>query len=521
MRAKELLGKWKVVFIYIVFAFILCVLFSVKENFHVDELLTYSLANSESLLNPEQGIKFVPAEQPFLDVLVSDGGLDVSNVWLQQALDTHPPFYYLLVHMVCTLFPGSISIRYAGIINILFQLLSLFFFRKIVALFVSDDTIILGISIFYILCAGILSISTFLRMYVMVMALVTVFTYLLIRHIEKIKISDVVLIGLITVCGALTHYYFILYAFFASLILGVILLSEKRYREAVAYCVGMGLAGVSTYLIFPSMIKHIFTQGRGEESLKNLYNTDFVEQVKTYLGIINLKIWGGLLGLILFVVIAVLLFNLVRMDRDLNGLCSFDKIESQRYIVVLGAVALYVIFVSKSAPFESDRYISPVYGVMISTLICLMYKVLGAIFTKEKNIKRVFVGLIAVILFVDFANCKWDYLYADSKDRLVRAESHGRGTDAVCLYDDSWKVYSCFREISNCDSCTFYRLSSYEDFANTGYEYGNRIAFFLIGLDSDQFINDFLEDNPDYNIELDNLHFTYTRSVYFCKSKNE
>jgi Gpi18-like mannosyltransferase len=159
----------KEILLYVIFAGILCILLLNKVDFHIDELLTYNLANAESWFHPEKGVTYSPASQPFLDAMTSNGTFDLRHVWTQQANDTHPPLYYVLVHAVCTLFPNTFSIRYAGVINIIFQILTLYVVRKILMLMFGDKKITYIMSVMYILSAGILNISTFLRMYVMAM----------------------------------------------------------------------------------------------------------------------------------------------------------------------------------------------------------------------------------------------------------------------------------------------------------------------------------------------------------------
>lgn len=98
-------------FLYILFFVLMCVLFYKKSNYMVDELLTYNLANSETAFVPEDGITYSPASVPFMESLTSNGKLDFSHVWKLQTNDSSPPFYYAVVHVVCTLFPNTFSMK--------------------------------------------------------------------------------------------------------------------------------------------------------------------------------------------------------------------------------------------------------------------------------------------------------------------------------------------------------------------------------------------------------------------------
>ncbi len=46
---------------------------------------------------------------------------DYRKVWKNQKNDVHPPIYYILLHTICSFFPGKFSWWYAGSINIFFH----------------------------------------------------------------------------------------------------------------------------------------------------------------------------------------------------------------------------------------------------------------------------------------------------------------------------------------------------------------------------------------------------------------
>lgn len=64
---------------------------------------------------------------------------DFASVWWNQTQDVHPPFYYALLHTVCSLLPGTFSKWYAGMINMMFAIFTLYVLRKTVWLMSSDD----------------------------------------------------------------------------------------------------------------------------------------------------------------------------------------------------------------------------------------------------------------------------------------------------------------------------------------------------------------------------------------------
>ena len=204
--------------LYVILCVISLFLLTQKVDFQVDELLTYNLANADSWFNPESNVIYSPANYPFIEAMSSNGNFDLRHIWKQQAYDTHPPFYYVLVHAICTLFPRTVSVMYAGIINVVFLLATLFFYRKILYLLIDNQIVIYILSVMFVFSSGLLSIATFLRMYVMTMFWVTAITYIILKIVEKFSKRSLISLIVIIICGTLTHYYFLVYACLISLV---------------------------------------------------------------------------------------------------------------------------------------------------------------------------------------------------------------------------------------------------------------------------------------------------------------
>lgn len=520
MEKKRAYKNLKTIILYVAFFALCCFILIRKQDYFVDELLTYNLANAEAWFCPEDGRIYTPAARPLVDSLASDGIFDLKHVWSNQASDTHPPFYYLLVHAICVFFPGSVSMRYAGIVNIVFIVFTLFIYRKIVKILVENEKIEYILSVAFCVSSGILSIVAFLRMYVVAMFFVTAFSYLIIKKIEHFDIKSCLILLLITVLGALTHYYFILFAFFASLAFVAIMLLQKRFKEFLLYTLTMAVAGGITYLIFPAIIKHLFIQGRGAESIENLKTSNFVEHFKYYSDIINSNMFGGLFGFIILLLLLLILLDFIFTDKqDNNLICHFEKIQTFRFICLLFPIFSYVIFVSKSAPYIIDRYISPIYAVLIASVWCLLYVCLKNVYSNTKIRNVMITGLVIVVTTVSLLNCSWTYLYPDRGESLKNALVYGNASEAIVLYDVPWKINPCYKEIEYCNSSVFYNVNTYSQFCERigDEELPKNITFFLIGMNSEEFINEFLLAHTDYSIVLDNGEHAYAHSYYLKK----
>ncbi len=510
--------------LYVILCVISLFLLTQKVDFQVDELLTYNLANADSWFNPESNVIYSPANYPFIEAMSSNGNFDLRHIWKQQAYDTHPPFYYVLVHAICTLFPRTVSVMYAGIINVVFLLATLFFYRKILYLLIDNQIVIYILSVMFVFSSGLLSIATFLRMYVMTMFWVTAITYIILKIVEKFSKRSLISLIVIIICGTLTHYYFLVYACLISLVAVSIWISEKKYKEAILYMLSIIISGGISFLIFPAMKNHILHGARGTQSLDNFIHKDLLRHFKAYFSILDNDLFGGLLLPIILIAFILLLIRKIILIRDKNYKNNkMEKIVIYRYICLVIPVFGYILLISKTAPYDTDRYISPIFAVAIAGVMSLSYMGFANMTLSKWKQLGIFAMLVTIISSLNYAKCDWNYLNTSNKTRLMNAEIYGKDANAICVYDDAWKINPFYLEIDKCKTSTFYCCMSYDEFAssiNTDI-LRDDIAFFIIGMDANKFINDFLEDFPEYKIEMDNGQYGYGQSIYLSRGGDD
>lgn len=104
---------------------------SLKKGMHVDEYYSYGLSNysgDDIFMHVDLGKTYDDPAQPFLEYMaVQPGnGFSYGNVWKKQSADVHPPFYYVILHTICSLFPAkfSICLRLSSILPFLAALYS-------------------------------------------------------------------------------------------------------------------------------------------------------------------------------------------------------------------------------------------------------------------------------------------------------------------------------------------------------------------------------------------------------------
>lgn len=220
---------------------------SKKEGYYIDELWTYGLANSyEAPFLWEKAGYMNEWHEPefYMDYLVANEGEKFAfhSVYENQARDVHPPFYYMILHTVCSLFPESFSkwfglavnfLYFAGIIWLLYEISGQLLGKENPARLLSP--FIYGFS------GGALSTVMYIRMYTMltfwVQLLVFLVFYAMGNKIENIgkKLGLFVGIGLTITAGFMTQYYFVIFAFFLSASYVLFCLSHRKWKETIAY----------------------------------------------------------------------------------------------------------------------------------------------------------------------------------------------------------------------------------------------------------------------------------------------
>ena len=101
-------------------------------------------------------------------------------------------------------------------------------------------------------------------------------------------------LGAAMLLGALTHHYFIIFAFFLSAFSVLYLLLRRRFADAGIFS-GVMLAGVGLSIaIFPATLSHIFSGYRGEQSFSSFESgfSGLWEKLSAYcLSLIHIYLW--------------------------------------------------------------------------------------------------------------------------------------------------------------------------------------------------------------------------------------
>lgn len=381
-----------------------------KQGYHEDELLTYNLANSSKQLEVNGGWNQPEDFNEYLSV--SDNHrFDYAQVYQNQIIDaSHPPFYYALVHTVCSFFPGQFSRWFAFAINALTMTGALILLFKIGKKVSGNNLYALIGTAAYALSIACITTTIYLRMYSTLTFFVLAFVYMTISMYEKkneVRLKDCLITLLIVVLGTLTQYYFILFAGLTGLVFLVLKIKERCIKDLVKYIIFCVLGALIALCIYPYIISNVLGGNRGLGSME--FNISFetavtyiIYKLCTYIQVLAKDLFLGQIWL--FVICAVgalgfgVFFRFVK-KKKLNRKAMFVVIPSLVYFIAISLVS----------PFNSDRYVMASLPFIAMIFTFAYIKVFELI--KIEKLRLVLPALILVGSVVAFCTVQPYYTY--------------------------------------------------------------------------------------------------------------
>jgi hypothetical protein len=259
-----------------------------KKGLHSDEAFSYGLANSyyqpfitsadhtsTEALNKNQWL----SGEVFDDYLTvnEDERFAYGSVYYNNTKDVHPPFYYFVLHTVCSLFPGTFSWWYGFSINIVLFILTQLLLYKISRRVTGSTFLSLLVCFLYGFSQGCINTFIFIRMYSMItfFGVLSIYLHLKLLDNEKYK-RNLCLIACVTFIGSLTHYYFLVFEFLLSGCMCIYYLFKKQFKKMFIYGGTQLLAALLSFAFYPYIYQHMLTFG-GDYSTNSNYAGFWVE----------------------------------------------------------------------------------------------------------------------------------------------------------------------------------------------------------------------------------------------------
>ena len=186
-----------------------------KEGYFIDEIYSFGIANSQNgpfITNGFNSNCYTLSHNNILDYLTvnSNEKFDFENVYLNTKIDNGAPLYYMMLHTICSLFPGKFHKWFGLSINLLFLFFSLILIRKISYCIYESKKASNASMFLFGTSTLIISLSLMIRFYMLLIFLsllyIWSFTTFLKNTSERKKIVS---LYTATILGLLTHYFFL------------------------------------------------------------------------------------------------------------------------------------------------------------------------------------------------------------------------------------------------------------------------------------------------------------------------
>lgn len=377
---------------------------------------------------------WLSGKELFEQMTASDGErFQYMQVFLNQAMDVHPPFYYMLVHTVFSLFSGTYSDAYLFVVNIVALLMSCVVLWKVLEL-ISDNscTAMVAVAI-YGFSQGFISCAVYFRMYAWFtfFAVLTLYMHLLLENSEYnfSKKMSLCFIGTI-VLGFYTHYYYIVYLVPLFVITIIRLIKTKRKIQIIAYVKRCVVSGICSLLIWPLSAYHILFSYRGTEASANLISDGLIHRLVNYYHIIKQAFFYN--SNVLFVVFVI----------GLLCVLIFNKKQKRYVIEIFGVSFFYLLVISQIAPAQSDRYIMCIYPLIATVIAMIIIQSAEAFFRNEKW-QRIVCGIVlGGLVALSITAITPNYLYLEQKDLPENFGEERSRMNCLMLSDGDWRGFS-------------------------------------------------------------------------------
>ena len=401
-----------------------------KIGFHEDE--AYTLC---SAVNPNDGLMAAYDDWAASPVwrtkeyvknamtLTPNNILNFKALYINQANDNHPPLSYTLVHFSSLLFGGQFNIYTVFVVNIIAFIFSCLIIIKILKL-LDKEHLIFPTLIFYGLSMGTISMVIYQRMYMLLTLFIMLYFYLSLKLYKNDFVMDrklTIQLGVTTILGFLTQYFFVFYAFFIFAIMVIQMIKKKKDRKIIRkYVVSHITYGALGILLFVPCIKHLLFSDRG---LSNLGNSNY---------------WGHMLDYIKHLSYAftinntnnILMFSILILFAISTIVLIIKSKEKFIPIITIVPSIFYFFIAVKMTSFQELRYIMAVIPFIVLTVFFILDEFINI---KYKEI--LFIAISIILILPGFIFSKPKFLYENYENALNIANENSEKS-FVYVYDN-------------------------------------------------------------------------------------
>ncbi len=542
---KEKIGKNKYIWLIctlLLFAAVFLFYGHYKEYLYEDEVLSFTAANSPDGMRPSLPLNRFAKGRDFVLRAVTvqkENRFSFGNAIKNTSSDPHPPLYLLLLHFISSLTPEVFSKWQALLINLLFGMgavaLCYFTSRMLYGKEKEGGTIFAGtVTAAFILSLSFMHQCMNLRMYIMLLFFTMALTLQYLRLFERGVFGKRALILLLITAflGTETHYYFLIFAFYEAAFYTICLLIKKRIKDALFHALSYLGAFLLVFITFPSVIWQLTMSDVGSGSFAERDFGELIRRIRVMLSLVNRDIFGGemLIFALFFICCGIFFFVTYSMGKEHRRLetpaaCGGAQITDQRSVIskadikaifLLFTIGTYFLTVSFTTPYLTERYLTPVFPLIIMVTAYFSLPFIGKVFKNEAAGLLILLFILALPLIKEVRGGLYDVNKA-----VMQELSKEHGKDPLVFFKGISKEENYF-EIMNYDRVMNMRLKPEENEDPGETEElkteDEIVVYVPEGKDPEDYFSRIREINPDLT-EAERLYKAYYSDAYILRRK--
>ena len=436
-----------------------------KEGFHLDEMLSYEQVGNTDYPKPQYDRPGEPCmdtwhgREYYEDYLVvsPDEAFDIiAFYWSASRNGSHPPLYLVLFGLFISAVSQNHFTKWSGLaLNIVFFVLSLIIVYDISKRLLKKEKLALLTVFLSGVSVGMVSISMFIRPYMLLTLFIVAFSDIHVRLLEqdrqsksssKERVSLYIALALVFIGGALSHYYFLIFAFFLCLVYWLSLLLAKERRSLIRYTLIITGSFCVYLCMWNNFLRDFFLEKRGREAFHNFLWAvgDYVSVVTNFIRQINLQTMGGyFIRLFVVLVVAVIIKKFwiwsvsdVSTAKDENQKERKGKLITVDWLMfglLSFSILCFLLLIARVAPsyhplMKEDRYIACAFPLCTLLEVFLINKLSRHFFV----VSRILIWSAVVFLtLLGYITSGVKYLYPGATDQLDQLKLHYYNDRAV------------------------------------------------------------------------------------------
>lgn len=413
-----------------------------KYNYYKDHPEEFN-ALVEAETKAEKPVWKTPQEAKEYLVVSEGEQFNFISPYYNQINSNNPPLFYMLVHLVSSLFTGVFSKYIIFGINLVFILATCLLIRGILKAFNKDHLSIPAV-LLYGLSAGGISTVLFFRMYAMLTFFVVLYMYLNIKIAKSNffinKITAFLLI-VTAVFGFLTQYSIYLFIIPVFIIMVLRMIKLKKLKDAVFYAIYHIVGLILGFLLYIPSLDHIFSNNNSGQ-----FFDKFEAMINRLLYSFSLN---RFVGVALFLIIISFIFVKLISKTD-----DPQKKSASVFNIFLFVVPI-ICFIAGTAlrvsynPYDISKlvnYIAPVLPIVALCFIVFAEKAIDLLGLNNKNTIVVY-AIVAIISVAGFVANSPSYLYRGYSKYMQIAENH-KDLNYVYVYDNYYTHLNSLPEMT-------------------------------------------------------------------------